>query len=356
MKLKGWIFGMMMMGSGWVRAQSDDQILSYINIYKNIAMTEMQRSGVPASIILAQGIHETDAGTSELVHSSNNHFGIKCKNTWTGQTVSHDDDARGECFRSYASAEDSYRDHSDFLSQSPRYAFLFRLDPEDYASWAYGLKKAGYATNTRYPQILIKLIQDYHLDRYTLIAMGKLPPEEMVADNGDGGSGRKTLEGFLDSTGQLVKSGGQADNSQQSQSFANGSYPESAFTINSARVVFARAGASLLSLSNKYDVPLARLLEFNDMSQEDILEKDQLVFLQRKRRTGMNPIHIVQPGESLYSICQSEGVRYESLLEMNRLNPGDEPASGEKIYLQSDAAFRPNLRNLGFKKPRIPSS
>src|ERR1017187_2865392 len=113
MKLKGWIFGMMMMGSGWVRAQSDDQILSYINIYKNIAMTEMQRSGVPASIILAQGIHETDAGTSELVHSSNNHFGIKCKNTWTGQTVSQDYDARGECFLSYASSEYSDLDHSD---------------------------------------------------------------------------------------------------------------------------------------------------------------------------------------------------------------------------------------------------
>ncbi len=356
MKLKGGIIGVLIMGSGLVRAQTDNQILSYINTYKNIAISEMQRSGIPASIILAQGIHETDAGTSELVHSSNNHFGIKCKSTWTGQAVSHDDDARGECFRSYASAEESYRDHSDFLTQSPRYAFLFKLDPEDYSSWAYGLKKAGYATNIRYPQILIKLIQDYQLDRYTLIALGKLPPEEMVAGNQQGGTQPKTLEGFMDSTGNLVKNRGMADSSLQSQLFASGSYPDGPFTINSARVVFARAGSSLLSLSSQYDVPLARLLEFNDMSQEDVLANDQLIFLQRKRRTGMNPIHIVHPGESLYSIGQSEGIRYESLLEMNRMNPGDEPAPGEKIYLQSDAASRPALRNLGFKKPRIPSS
>ncbi len=356
MKLKGGILGVLIMGSGLVRAQTDNQILDYINTYKNLAISEMQRAGIPASIILAQGIHETEAGTSELVHSSNNHFGIKCKSSWTGQTVSHDDDARGECFRSYASAEESYRDHSDFLTQSPRYAFLFKLDPEDYSSWAYGLKKAGYATNVRYPQILIKLIEDYHLDRYTLIAMGKLPPEEIVADNQQGGTQPKILEGFVDSTGNLVKNGGMADSSLQSRLFANGTYPGGPFTINSARVVFARAGSSLLSLSNQYDIPLASLLEFNDMSQEDVLAYDQLIFLQRKRRTGRNPIHIVHPGESLYSICQSEGIRYESLLQMNRMNPGDEPVAGEKIYLQSDAASRPALRNLGFKKPRIPSS
>ncbi len=153
----------------------------YINTYKLLAIAEMQRSGVPASIILAQGIHETSAGTSDLVIASNNHFGIKCKASWTGQVVYHDDDARGECFRSYATAADSYRDHSDYLSQSPRYAFLFKLNPEDYESWAYGLKKAGYATNVKYSQILIKLIRDYDLQKYSLIALGKLPPEEPVA-------------------------------------------------------------------------------------------------------------------------------------------------------------------------------
>ena len=113
--------------------------------------------------------------------ASNNHFGIKCKTSWTGSGCSrHDDDARGECFRSYAAAADSYRDHSDYLSQTPRYSFLFKLNPEDYASWAYGLKKAGYATNIRYSQILIKIIEDYNLQQYSLIALGKLATRRFV--------------------------------------------------------------------------------------------------------------------------------------------------------------------------------
>ena len=151
-------------------------------ITEKIAVNEMQRSGIPASIILAQGIHETEAGTSELVKKSNNHFGIKCKDSWTGSVVYHDDDERRECFRSYNSSEDSYKDHSDFLHSSSRYAFLFKLDPMDYQSWAYGLKKAGYATNIHYSQILIKLIEDYNLQQYTLIALGKIKqPDDMIA-------------------------------------------------------------------------------------------------------------------------------------------------------------------------------
>jgi flagellum-specific peptidoglycan hydrolase FlgJ len=172
MNLKLRILVFMMLLARLLPAQSPEQITTYINTYKLIAIAEMQRTGVPASIILAQGIHETQAGTSDLVIASNNHFGIKCKDTWTGQVVYHDDDARGECFRSYATAEDSYRDHSDFLSRSPRYTFLFKLNPEDYESWAYGLKKAGYATNVKYSQILIKLIRDYDLEKYSLVAMG----------------------------------------------------------------------------------------------------------------------------------------------------------------------------------------
>jgi hypothetical protein len=344
MKLKEWIFGILLLGPLMACAQNNEQILKYISTYKELAIEEMQRSGIPASIILAQGIHETQAGTSELVLSSNNHFGIKCKSTWTGPTVSHDDDAPGECFRSYTTAADSYRDHSDFLTGSPRYAFLFKLNPEDFSSWAYGLKKAGYATNSKYPQILIRLIKDYDLEKYSLIALGKLPPEETIAANpGAGGAHRDTLEGFADSAHQIAAA-------------TITDYPDGLFSINSARVIFVKAGISLLSISNQYDVPLARLLEFNDMKQEDVLTANQLIFLQRKRKTGMKPVHIVQSGESLYTICQSEGLRYESVLEFNRMNPGEEPAPGEKIYLQAISNNRPALRNLGYKKPVLPSS
>src|SRR5580704_11731569 len=155
--------------------------VNYVNTYKALAMAEEQRSGVPASITLAQGLHESEAGMSELVRNSNNHFGIKCKEDWKGSVFYHDDDSRQECFRSYATAEDSYRDHSDFLRKGSRYAFLFQLDPTDYEGWAYGLKKAGYATNIRYSQILIKLIKDYNLEQYTLIAVGKMAASDTVA-------------------------------------------------------------------------------------------------------------------------------------------------------------------------------
>src|SRR5580698_8334338 len=185
----------MLPGVGWMAVvfqalQAPAQVsvngVNYVNMYKALAMEEEQRSGVPASITLAQGLHESEAGTSELVKNSNNHFGIKCKEDWKGAVFYHDDDSRQECFRSYATAADSYRDHSDFLRQGSRYAFLFKLDPTDYEGWAYGLKKAGYATNIRYSQILIRLIKDYNLQQYTLIAIGKMAASEEVVPGGGG--------------------------------------------------------------------------------------------------------------------------------------------------------------------------
>jgi len=138
----------------------------YINTYREIAIAEMKRSGIPASVTLAQGILETECGNSDLVKRSNNHFGIKCKSTWTGESVKHTDDAPNECFRKYNNPADSYKDHSDYLKTSPRYATLFELDPSDYKGWAYGLKKAGYATNPKYPQIVISNIEKYNLQQY----------------------------------------------------------------------------------------------------------------------------------------------------------------------------------------------
>jgi len=302
-------------------AQNSADVTAYINTYKEIAIAEMQRTGIPAAITLAQGIHETEAGTSDLVRKSNNHFGIKCKDNWTGSVVYHDDDARGECFRSYNSPNDSYKDHSDFLLGSARYQSLFRLDPEDYEGWAYGLKKAGYATNVKYPQILIKLIRDYNLEQYTLIAMGKLPPA------------REALSDMNAQANKLVVAQPPVV------------YPDGVFSINNTRVVFAHSGSSLLTLADQYQVPLARLIDFNDLRGEEILVNDQLIFLQRKRKLGANEFHLVKPGETLYGICQQEGIRFESVLSFNQLVRGEEPAPGEKIYLQSAAPAKPLLFN-----------
>jgi hypothetical protein len=318
----------------------------YVNTYKALAMAEMQRSGIPASITLAQGLHESEAGTSELVKNSNNHFGIKCKEDWKGEVVYHDDDSRGECFRSYATAADSYRDHSDFLKRGTRYAFLFGLEPTDYEGWAYGLRKAGYATNIRYSQILIKLIKDYGLQQYTLIAMGKMPASDEVVLSMPGVAPVMPVQaGAVGQAGALggARDSGMASGPARVPEVSGVSYPEGEFTINRTKVVYEPAGVSLLSVAGKYDLPLGRLLDFNDMKEEDVLVRGQLIFLQRKRRTGSIEFHVVRDGEDIYDIAQSEGVRLQDLLEMNQLSPGAQPAAGERIYLQGSAPVRPRL-------------
>lgn len=323
------------------KAQNEAVILSYINKYKDIAIAEMQRTGVPASIKLAQGIHETLAGTSDLVIKSNNHFGIKCKDTWTGPSVSHDDDARGECFRKYSSPADSYHDHSDFLKGSTRYTSLFKLDPLDYSAWAYGLKKAGYATNPRYPQIIIKLIEDYHLQDYTLIALGKGPvKEEVVLAKADI---EKTEKKILPAAA-VVKSEvpetamhGPVSDTKDPQ------YPQGEFKINETRVIYAKKGTSFLEIAQQHTIPLARIFEFNDLPQSETLAKDQLIYLQRKRKTGNNEFHVVQSGETLHDIAQEEAIRMESLLEYNQLQNSMKPAIGQQLYLRAKAPVRPGL-------------
>jgi LysM repeat protein len=297
------------------QAQSSAVVRQYIATFKDIAMQEMIRTGVPASITLAQGIHETGAGQSVLVKKSNNHFGIKCKTGWTGPSVSHDDDARGECFRSYEDPIESYKDHSDFLKERKHYASLFLLDPLDYEGWARGLKKAGYATNPKYPQILIRLIEDYNLQDYTLIAMGKKQPElEHWASN------RETVPAAPKKT-----------------------YPQGRFRINETDVVFVNSGTSFLAIAEEYRVPLARLFEFNDMEPAETALEDQLVFLQRKRKKGAAEFHIVQPGETVYDIAQQQGIRLETLLEYNKINRAMQPAAAEKLYLQQHAPGAPKL-------------
>jgi LysM repeat protein len=313
--------------SGRGFAQSSETVLKYIDTYKDIAIAEEIRTGVPAAITLAQGIHETGAGTSDLVLSSNNHFGIKCKSGWTGPAVYHDDDAKGECFRKYSDPMESYRDHSDFLKNRPYYASLFQLDPTDYKSWAYGLKKAGYATNPRYPQILIKLIEDYHLQEYTLIALkggNKNENDALYASSSD----------TIDNTSTAV-----------AVPLVNRSvnYPSGVFRINETSVVFVTKGTSYLRIADENKLSLSRLFDFNDMRPADIAEKDELVFLQRKRKTGASEVHQLQQGETLRDVAQQEGIRLESLMELNFLKPGMEPAPGEKIYLREKAPAVPRL-------------
>jgi LysM repeat protein len=325
----------------WVFAQDapSPAVQEYIAAYRELAIREMQRSGVPASIKLAQGILETEAGRSDLVQRSNNHFGIKCKTTWTGEKVFHDDDERGECFRKYASSEDSWKDHSDFLRTQPRYASLFTLDPMDYKGWAHGLKKAGYATNPRYPQILIKYIETYRLNDYSAIALGKTPVGlDWAALESPAGTDKAVMSGPQEPSMALPENNGDGVRK------TTVSYPSGTFMINDTRVVYLEAGASLLALASAHSLRHSWLTDFNDLDPgSDILAQGQLIYLQRKRKHGAQPVHIVAEGESLYSISQQQGIRLESLRSLNRLEPGMEPAVGASLHLQKRADERPAL-------------
>ena len=327
-------------------AQQDPVVVNYINNYKELAIAEMQRTGIPASIKLAQGIHETSAGTSDLVRRSNNHFGLKCKSEWTGMTVKHTDDAPNECFRKYENSKDSYKDQSDYLKKSPRYASLFELDPTDYKAWAFGLKKAGYATNPKYSQVLIKLIEEYDLQDYTMIALGKLKPgQETLAkiknDNKNSEVVAEEKPVVMPTEPEVVVYAKKETKQQVTEPKAD--YPEGEFKINETKVIYAKKGTSYLAIAEKYGVPLARIFEFNEMKVQEFVDKDRLIYLMRKRKTGLNEQHTVKPGESLADIAQKEALRIESLLEYNFLQPGMQPAIGSVLYLRTKAPAMPAL-------------
>lgn len=343
---------------------------AYVAKYKDLAIEEMQRTGIPASITLAQGILESQYGESDLAKNANNHFGIKCKTEWTGRKTYHDDDLKQECFRVYESAEESYKDHSNFLMTRDWYAFLFKLDPTDDRGWAYGLKKAGYATEKDYPQRLLKLIDDYQLQQYSLAALGK-------PSNGIGASythapknskkqrvinqSESEINTVTEPTTIIVKKSIEATEPEdkneteivekKQETITDNKvspYPSDVFTINHSKVIYAETGVSLLSIANKYDISLSRLLEFNELPETDILTADQLIFLEKKLKKGATDFHITNANESLTLISQKEGIRLESLLEYNKLKKESVLRQGDKIYLRTTTT----IANNGVKQPK----
>lgn len=310
------------------------KINEYISQYKELAIAEMLRSGIPASVTLAQGILETAAGQSELYSLANNHFGIKCKSTWTGDYMLHDDDLKNERFRKYNSAEESYKDHSDFLKSRPGYAFLFKLDPTDYEGWARGLKRAGYATSPTYPQQLIKLIVENNLQDYTILALQRanMPDDLFIAGVAVAGNDAPLPSEVSVSHDQKEESAAPVQGAVIAKPVKK--YPNSVFNINAAKVIFAKAGASLLALANNFNVSLKKLLEFNELDQTDILPTDQLVFLEKKPKKGSKDVHVAEANESLHDIAQTEGVQLSAIMEYNGLQKGMRVTPGEKIHLK----------------------
>ena len=293
----------------------------YIRTYKDNAIREMKRMGVPAAITLAQGLLETENGNSDLLKKSNNHFGIKCKSSWTAEGVSHDDDAVGECFRTYKDAEGSYRDHSNYLRGNDRYAFLFKLDPRDYKGWAYGLKKAGYATNPRYPDILIKNIEDNNLQQYTLVAVNEVPVFDASKYQSD-----PEDKAFA----ELIKAKGTTN----TQTAFVASAPKEKIEINGSKAIYETRGRALIAIATENNINLNKLLEYNDLQKDGLLEDDQYIFLEKKSKEGDKDFYVVQNNESLYDVAQKNGIRLQNLYEYNDLREDQKVFTGSKLKLK----------------------
>lgn len=263
--------------------------LEYIQQYKPLAIEEMKTFKIPASIKLAQAVLESADGTSTLATKANNHFGIKCHREWKGQTIYHDDDQKNECFRKYKSVEESYRDHSLFLSERQRYHKLFTLPTDDYKAWAYGLKEAGYATNPRYPELLIKIIEDYQLHIIDQEALGSIVVSE------------KRLK-----------------------------YHE-----NRIKYVIANAGDSWESIAAEFDTKVDYLLKYNELNYSYALKPGDIVFLQPKRsRSRKVKTYTVKEDDNMHQISQQFGIKLKYLYKRNNMNAGQQPQVGEILYLR----------------------
>lgn len=409
-------------------AQNNKVTLSYIEQYKDIAMKEMKRTGIPASITLAQAIVESNSGQSNLAKNHNNHFGIKCKTDWKGAKAYQDDDAKQECFRAYDNAEQSFKDHSNFLKSRPNYVDLFFLDPVDDTAWANGLKKAGYATAQDYPKKLLKIIDDYELAQYNFPELAneieeeeeeavktasdapinkvladapvnktasdtpinkvladtlvKAPVEEAKSLNRPKGIVQQTATTYsaplpvkqlpsvqvdtikkevitviqtkqketaaVDSTKTPLPSPNKTTESDQPKY----NYPEGRFRINQVPVILGKENMSFVEIAIKYNVPLYKLFEYNEIKESILLDKDQLVFLAPKKKEGAKSFHTAKYNTSLHEISQLEGVQ---LMLLKSYNPqlNDNVKEGTQVLLFKSKEASPKIKednSLLFKK------
>lgn len=314
---------------GLAFAQPASSVNAYIAKYKDLAIAEQKRTGVPAAIKLAQGIHESGCGESELSLNARNHFGIKCKTSWTGQTYTYTDDAKNECFRKYDNDKNSYIDHSDFLRNNARYAALFTLDVSDYKGWAYGLKKCGYATNPKYAQKIVDLIEKYELNQYSLL-------EER------GGFGdEEGADALLASATPVALPESKPAMASVAQSEERTYYIPS--VKNGKKGFYARKGDLLLNAAYQNNIRYAKLLDLNDLADEP-LPADMFIYLEKKNKEGKADTYEIGAGESLLSVAQEQGIRMKELRQYNHLKGTEEPEAGTVLYLKNSAPKKPLLR------------
>lgn len=288
-----------------IAQQRSQHFLDYIEQFHQIAIRQQQKHGIPASIILAQGLLESGGGKGRLAVLANNHFGIKCHG-WTGDRILHDDDEQNECFRKYRHAIESFEDHSNFLRTRPRYASLFQLSPTDYVNWAHGLRAAGYATDPAYATKLISLIERYELFRFDRVS------EAQIA----------AIQAEVPGTGS-----GQASQAPYIRQF---------YKSNHQRIIITEPGDTWSRLSQELRISERRLRSFNEVDENDELTAGRIVYLARKktRADSANQIHVVRAGESMYSIAQMYGIQIRSLYRLNNMTYEQGAFIGQIIKLR----------------------
>ncbi len=351
---------------------------NYVKQYAAYAIADQKATGVPASVTLGQGILETEAGLSELMVKANNHFGIKCKNNWQGETFLHTDDAKDECFKKYGCALESYNDHSAHLLRNPRYSCLFTYSTTDYARWAHGLKKCGYATNPKYAYQLIKVIEEYRLQEYTYAALdssyqlpgnfdtvphiieakpvAQAPIEKPAARDpvipvapADTAVPAITVSYPATALSDTFPT----DTVLSTEPFA-ARYPSEEpgtnteegkiIMINGLKAVQGRKNDVLLQYAVKYKIRYAHLLEMNDLPDEP-LPFDTYIYLEKKNASGQNYKHVVKAGESLLMIAQAEGMQLKRLASFNQMNQFEQPQVGAILNLKETAVVKPPVQD-----------
>ncbi len=304
--------------------------LKYIEEHKDDAIREMQKSGIPASITLAQACLESSDGLSPLAVNANNHFGIKCAD-WNGPSYIQDDDKRDECFRKYSHALESYDDHSSFLKTRPRYAFLFSLDPTDYKGWAKGLKKAGYATDPSYADRLIKIIEDnqlYLLDKgqeLPNLASGQSTPskENPVASTSNEPAISVTREKHEHRV--YVPSVDVVD-----------AFGRTVHENNGVKYVIARKGDNYHELAQELNLGYWQLPKYNETNEQSPITEGQFIYIQPKKKSGENPFYIAKEGDTVASISNETAVKKDYILKYNKLEEKAGIQPGQKILLKKD--------------------
>ncbi|MEJ2595238.1 MAG: glucosaminidase domain-containing protein [bacterium] len=290
----------------------------YIEMYQDIAVRKMKEYGIPASITLAQGILESGSGNSRLAREANNHFGIKCHKDWTGKTYTMDDDEKDECFRKYKDPEDSFRDHSLFLTQRGRYSFLFDYDITDYKSWARGLKKAGYATNPKYPQLLISIIERYELNAF------------------DTGQSRSRRDARTEERESAEKQLSFADLATDKAVLYESDKGRKVYENNGVPFIVVEDGDTYAEIAEEFDIYSWQLYKYNELGKKHKLKSGEILYLEKKRRKAAREFktHTVSYGENLRYISQLYGVRMKRLAKMNDLYTNSNLPVGSKLRLR----------------------